>query len=452
MQDTLNKLSEELIELYSKNSDTIRKDSPEILNAYRPKAFDTFKKLGLPTKKNESYKYTNLESYFKGKYTPVLSPEKYSVNLSDIFKCDVPELDTHVVLILNGFYYHLNEFPDLPEGVTISSLSEGARKHPDIFEKHYGKYAETDTESLAALNTLFTQDGVFIHVDKNTVPDKPIQIINLCYSNRNLRVNNRNLIVTEKSAKVKIVVCDHTLTHRGYLTNSVTETYAAENSIVDYTRVQNENSKSTQLSNIFVHQEKNSKVTSNAISLHGGLIRNNVYVTLNGAGCDNHTAGLFLCDDHQHIASYTEIRHLKPHCTSNQLFKGILDDEATGAFNGKIYVAKDAQKTMAYQRNNNILLSKNARMNSKPQLEIYADDVKCSHGATAGQLDNEAMFYIQTRGIGKHEARLLLMYAFANEIIEHITIDPLKERITDLVEKRLRGELSRCNNCNVKCG
>ncbi|MBN2349433.1 MAG: Fe-S cluster assembly protein SufD [Bacteroidales bacterium] len=449
--NTLSELSHQLVDLFTENSELIEKESTDYMNSFRTKALEDFNKFGLPTKKQEAYRYTNLETYFKGEYFPVLSPENFSLNLTDIFKCDIPELDTYVVLVLNGFYYNKNIYHYLPEEVTITGLAQASKNQNGVFNKHYGKYADTSLDGLAALNTLFAQDGVYIHIPKGVELEKPIQIINICYSFKNLRITHRNLIVAEDNSKVNVVVCDHTLCDKSYLSNSVTEIYAGENSYIAYNKIQNENIKSTQLSNTFIHQEANSHVTSNTISLHGGLIRNNVYVTLNAPGCENNTYGLFFADDHQHIANYAEIRHMQPHCHSDQLFKGILDDEATGTFNGKIYVAKDAQKTEAYQRNNNILLSKTAKMNSKPQLEIYADDVKCSHGATMGQLDNDALFYLRTRGINEKEARHLLMYAFANEVISITNVPHLKERIIELVDKRLRGELSRCNNCTIGC-
>ncbi len=446
---TIPDLTQEYVSLYKENADHINKVSADFVNHFREKALIDFTTQGIPSRKNEAYKYTNLETYFKGDYTSVFDPENYRINLRSIFNCDIPELDTHVVLILNGFYYSNNVFEGLPEGVIISGFSDASKKYYDLVNRHYSKYADTKVDSLAALNTMFVQDGVFIYVPKGVKLDKPIQIINIGYSKFNQRINQRNLIVVEDNAEANFVVCDHTLCDQHYLSNSVTELYAGKNAFVDYTKIQNENNGSTQLSNTFINQESGSQVTSNTISLHGGLIRNNVYVKLNGQGCENNTYGLFLCDDHQHIATYTDIVHAQPHCNSNQLFKGILDDDATGAFNGKIYVAKDAQKTLAYQRNNNILLSGQAKMNSKPHLEIYADDVKCSHGATVGQLDNEAMFYLRTRGIDMKEAKHLLMYAFANEIIGKINVVPLKERIIDLVDKRLRRELTRCNNCNI---
>jgi Fe-S cluster assembly protein SufD len=255
-----------------------------------------------------------------------------------------------------------------------------------------------------------------------------------------------------ESAQAAFVICDHTVSNHSFLTNSLTEIYAGDNSSINYDWLQNENGQSTHINNLFIHQEQNSRFASSIVSLHGGLIRNNFNVVLAGENASTDLNGLFLCDDKQHVANHLLLDHASPHCTSNQLFKGILDDDATGSFNGKILVRKDAQKTQAYQKNNNILLSATARMNTKPHLEIYADDVKCSHGATVGQLDNEALFYIRSRGISEPEARHLLMYAFANDIVGKISLPLLKERIIDLVDKRLRGELSRCNECMVNCG
>lgn len=442
-------LQEEFTQLYAENADRISEGTGDLLNRYREQAFDDFKKLGIPTKKTEDYRYTDLLSYLKGDYSYEMAPAKFSVELEDLFRCDIPELNTHIILVLNGFYYEKNQPANLPEGVIISSLAKASIDHPEIVNKHYAQYADTSLDSLAALNTLFAQDGIFIYLPKNTVLDKPIQIINVGFSLLNLRITRRNLIVADEGAQASILVCDHTLCRRSFITNSLTEIYAGENAQLDYVRMQNENSSSSQISNTFIHQETNSKFTSNTISLHGGLIRNNVFARLNGEGATNNTYGIFFGDDNQHVGSFTNIHHAKPNCISDQLFKGILDDKATGAFNGKILVDKYAVKTLAYQRNNNILLSKTAKMNTKPQLEIYNDDVKCSHGATTGQLDTNALFYLRSRGIAYEEARHLLMYAFADEVISKISLEPLRERMNSMVEKRLRGELSRCENCTV---
>jgi Fe-S cluster assembly protein SufD len=442
-------LQEELTNLYTVNHDRISEDTSEFVNHYREQAFEDFKRLGIPTRKTEAYRYTDLMSYLKGDYSYEIDPARLSVNLEELFRCDIPELDTHIVLILNGFYYRQNNPGILPEGVIISSFAEASIKHPEIVNKHYGRYAEASLDSLAALNTLFAQDGFFIYIPQDVVLDKPIQIINIGYSVKNLRLTRRNLIVAEKGSSSSILVCDHTLCAKSFITNSLTEIYTGENATIDYVKLQNENSLSSQVSNTFVYQEAKSNFSSNTVSLHGGLIRNNLFVKLNGDGALNNAYGIFFCDDNQHIATYTHIHHVKPNCQSNQLFKGIIDGIATGSFNGKILVDKYAVKTQAYQRSNNILLSKTSRMNSKPHLEIYNDDVKCTHGATIGQLDTDALFYLRSRGIGYTEARQLLMYAFANEVIGKINLVPLRERMIQLFEKRLRGELTHCENCNI---
>jgi Fe-S cluster assembly protein SufD len=442
----------DLISLFRQNTGTLESGSGQILNKYREQAFHDFDRLGIPTTSNEAYRYTPIDKYLKGNFDLELVSNPLKVDLNDVFSCDVPELDTYVVLVLNGFFYQDNGKDGLPEGVVVCSLNEASSRFPNIFQAHYSKYADTASDGLVALNTLFAIDGVFVYIPRGVVVEKPIQVINLSLSFKNLRITRRNLIVAEENSAADIVVCDHTLCRQGFLANTLTEIYAAENARINYNRLQNENSLSTQINNLFVCQQSGSHFTSNCISLHGGLIRNNFYATLNGPYCNCNLHGLFLCDDRQHVANYILVNHASPYCTSNQLFKGILDDEATGAFNGKILVQPGAQKTQAYQKNNNMLLSSTSRMNTKPHLEIYADDVKCSHGATVGQLDSEALFYLRSRGIGAKEARHLLMYAFADEIVSKISVPILKERIIDLVDKRLRGELSKCSDCSIHCG
>jgi Fe-S cluster assembly protein SufD len=445
-------LKEELLKLYQENKIHIDAIVGEGIKSLRDKALGDFENLGIPTRKVEAYRYTNIEPVFAGDFVSEFSADLFKIDLQEIFKCEIPELDTHVVLVLNGFYYYDNKISGLPEGVIITSLAQASVLYPEIFNAHYGKYARTSEDSLSALNTFFAQDGVYIYIPEHIKIDKPIQIINLCFSFKNLRITRRNLIIAEKNSELQVIVCDHTLCRKNYLTNSLTEVFAGKESKIEYSKIQNENNQSAQLSNTYIHQKEESQVTSNIISLHGGFIRNNIFINLFGERAQNHTCGLFIGDNNQHISNYTHVNHAKPNCLSNQLFKGILNENATGAFNGKIYVSKDAQKTIAYQKNNNILLSPSAKMNSKPQLEIYADDVKCSHGATVGQLDNDALFYLRSRGIREKEARFLLMYAFANDVVSNIGTKHLKDRILELVDKRLRGELSKCNDCEIHCG
>jgi len=445
-------INKELKNLYLDNIDEIKSGSTQEINALRKKSITDFEKLGVPTQKNEDYKYTVLSPSFNKKYDYQFQPSKINLDVDSIFSCDVPDLNTDVAILLNG-WYHSDKKPlsELENGVIIGSLAEAARTYPELFKKHYGKYATTDKDGLIALNTAFAQDGLFIHIPKGVVLEKPIQIINILLEEKDLMVQHRNLFILEEGSEAKIVVCDHTLSTNNFLTNSVTEIYAGRNSNLDFVRMQNEHNNSTQITSTFISQMANSNVTSNFISLHGGIIRNNTEVKLEEEGCENNIYGLYLTDKKQHIANHTVVEHNSPNCLSRQKFKGVLDDNAIGAFNGKILVNRDAQKTIAFQTNNNILLTDSAKIFTKPQLVIYADDVKCSHGATVGSLNEEAMFYLRSRGIGQKESRLLLMYAFTDEVISEINIPSLRDRVQDLVDKRLRGDLSRCESCSVQC-
>ena len=439
-------------DLYKDNLNQLQLGTSDFVNRIREEALNNFETLGIPDKKVENYKYTSLEPFFKKAFSYHFNPQNIEFSLEDIFKCDVPELDTNVIILLNGFYHEkFNSKKEIPEGVIISSFQKASVEYPQIIEKHFAKYAGYNSDGLVALNTAFVKDGIFIYIPKNVIIEKPVQIINILLSQEEILVQHRNLFVLEENSRANFVICDHTLSPHTYLTNSVTEIYTGSNSIFDITRMQNEHNGSTQVTNTFIHQMGNSKVTSNTITLHGGLVRNNLHVNLNGQGAENESYGLYLLDHGQHVDNYVNINHLAPNCTSNQLYKGVLDDFSTGAFNGRIYVKKDAQKTLAYQTNRNLLLTDDAKIHSKPQLEIYADDVKCSHGATVGQLDEEAVFYMRSRGVNIKEAKMLMMNAFTNEITSVIKIEALRERIEGLVDRRLRGEFARCHNCALHC-
>ena len=443
---------EEFINLYLDNLDLITENSAEVLNHARQEAIENFKLLGFPGSKNEKYKYLKVEPLFRSDFEKYFAPKTINFNIDDIFRCDIPSLDTHLALTLNGFYLNNpNRLVEIEHGVIIGSLAEAAKKYPNVVSKYYNTLANNDEDGLVALNTAFAQDGVFIYIPKGVVLDKPIQIINLLMSDENQLVQYRNLIVADENSQANIVICDHTLSPSQFLSNVVTEIFTNPGANIDFVAMQNQHNDSIQFSHLFGNQERNSVLSTNSVSLHGGVIRNNIHILLNDEGCENHTYGLALVDRNQHIDMFSFIDHAKPNCTSNELYKAILDDEATGAFNGKILVRKDAQKTQAFQSNNNLLLTADARMNTKPQLEIYADDVKCSHGATVGQLDMDAKFYMQSRGIGEREAKLLLMFGFAHDVVGKINIEPLRVRIDELVNKRLRGELSRCHNCPMNC-
>jgi Fe-S cluster assembly protein SufD len=453
--ETLEALStkDKYLELFRQNRGLIGADDPSFLEELREKAIRTFEQTGFPLKKQEDYRYTNLEPVFDGELSFVFSPRNIRFDGEDLFRCDVPMLDSQVLTVLNGFFYNPGgpSLFELDNGVIYGSLKEALVRHPELVAAYLGRNATLEKEAFVSLNTAFSQDGIFLYVPEGKSPEKPIQIIHLLLSDTNQMVHHRNLFVLEKNASAQVIICDHTLSPHMFLTNSVTEAHAGENADLDILRLQNEHNNSCQVTNTWISQDRNSRCQHATITLHGGMVRNNFQVKMQGEGAELNALGLFLIDKNQHVDSHTVIEHVSPHCSSTQHYKGVLDDFATGAFNGKIHVYPDAQKTEAYQANNNILLTDTAEINTKPQLEIYADDVKCSHGATVGQLDEDALFYLQSRGIPRDEARLMLMDAFAHEVISRIKQPSLQERITDLVGKRLRGQLSRCNNCVLRC-
>lgn len=438
--------------LYTESQGTFLKDSPEIFNRYRGSAFAEFQKLGIPDRKNEAYRYTNLESFLGYNYEEYFSPVPADFREAEKFHCEVEDLDVWNMVLLNGFFPHGEKgLMMLPGGIWVGSMRAAVTQFPSLVEKHYNKYVENASDGLVPLNTALASDGLFIYAPKNTVYTKPIQIVNLLHSDKDIFVQDRNLVVVEDGAQLSLLVCDHAISPQHFLTNTITEVYTGRNARFDIIRVQNQHNNSGKITHTYIHQERDSYASSNNITLHGGLVRNATWHHLAGENAETHSYGLFLADKHQHIGNFVKVDHIAPNCNSTQLFKGVLDDNATGAFNGRIMVHREAQGTNAYQSNNNIILSENAHMDTKPQLEIFADDVKCSHGATVGQLDENALFYLRSRGIDEREARLMLMFGFAHEVIQNIPIEALRERIDNLVLKRLRGELSRCASCAIQC-
>ena len=320
----------------------------------------------------------------------------------------------------------------MPEGVIFGSLKEVARQHPELVKKYYGKLADTSKDGVTAFNTTFAQDGVIFYVPKNVVVEKPIQLVNILRADVNFMVNRRVLIILEDGAQARLLICDHAMDNVNFLATQVIEVFAGENTVFDLYEL-----------------EANSNVLLNGMTLHNGTTRNTTEVLLAGEGAEINLCGMAIADKNQHIDNNTSIDHAVPNCTSNELFKYVLDDQSIGAFAGLVLVRPDAQHTNSQQTNRNLCATRDARMYTQPQLEIYADDVKCSHGATVGQLDENALFYMRSRGINEKEARLLLMFAFVNEVIDTIRLDALKDRLHLLVEKRFRGELNRCQGCAI---
>jgi Fe-S cluster assembly protein SufD len=443
-------LKENIIQTFRDNKAFLEKTVFQ--KGLRDKAIADFEKLGFPHTKLEEWRFTNLSEYLKHDYSTIMENAEKNVDVEKFFRCEVRDLDTYTAVLLNGWFIYKNApITTLPNGTIIGSLSHALKEFPEIVQKHFASYADTENSAFDALNTAFAQDGIFIYVPDNVVVDKPIQIINILNKQESVFIHPRNLVIVGKGSKLTLVHCDDIFSNVPTFTNSLTEIFVDENATVDHYKMQNNNNHSAMIATTYFHQENNSNVSSNTISLNGGLIRNNLNIAINGEGCDSHLYGIYLVDKEQLVDNHTFVDHIKPNSTSHELFKGVIDNKAKGVFSGKVLVRKDAQKTNAFQTNRNILLTDEATINTKPHLEIYADDVKCSHGATVGQLDPEAMFYMRSRGIGEESARMLLMYAFADEVITKISIDALREKICSMVNKRLKGELSICDQCVLHC-
>ena len=443
-------MKNQYIELYDECRGMICSHSAEVMNAVRDEAYENFKGQGFPTKKVERYKYTDIEKLFEPNYGLNLNRLDIPVNPYDAFRCDVPNLSTSLYFVVNdAFYKKIEPKALLPEGVIVDSLKNQAEKNPDLIAKYYSKLAKTGEDAVTALNTMLAQDGLVVYVPRNVVVDRAVQVINILRSDVDLMVNRRVLIVVEEGAEVKLLFCDHAADNSNFLATQVIEAYVGRNASLDLYCLEETHAKNVRVSNLYIDQEADSRVNHNVITLHNGVTRNRVDLSLSGEGSECVLNGCVIADKEQHVDNNTVIDHKVAHCTSSQLYKYVLDEKATGAFAGRVLVRHGAQKTSSEMRNQNICATREARMFTQPMLEIYADDVKCSHGSTVGQLNDAAMFYMQQRGISQKEAKLLLEFAFVNEVIDTIKLEPLRDRLHHLVEKRFRGELSKCEGCKL---
>ena len=428
----------------------IREHSTDVMNAVRDEAFENFKTLGIPTKKLERYKYTDMTKLFEPNYGVNLKRLDIPVNPYDVFRCDVPNLSTSLYFIVNDtFYTKTTPKAQLPDGVRIGSLKAEAEKNPELIAKYYARLANTSDDGITALNTMLAQDGLLVYVPKNVRVERAVQVINILRSDVDLMINRRVLIIVEEGAEIKLLFCDHAADDRNFLTTQVIEAYVGRNASLDLYCMEETHEKNVRVSNLYIDQEADSRVNHNIITLHNGVTRNRTDLTLSGEGAECVLNGCAIADKNQVVDNNTLIDHKVPHCDSKELYKYVLDGKATGAFAGRILVRKGAQKTTSEERNQNICATREARMFTQPMLEIYADDVKCSHGSTVGQLNDAAMFYMRQRGISEKEAKLLLEFAFINEVIDTMKLEPLRDRLHHLVEKRFRGELSKCEGCKL---
>jgi Fe-S cluster assembly protein SufD len=438
------------IDLYQECEQMIKSHSAAPLNAVRDEAFADFRRLGFPSRKVERYKYTDMQALFEPNYGLNLNRLDIPVNPYDAFRCDVPNLSTSLYFVVNdSFYTKMLPKSHLPEGIIIDSLSAAAAKNPDFIAKYYAKIAKTDEDAVTALNTMLAQDGLLVYVPKNVKTDRAIQVINILRSDVDLMVNRRVLIILEEGAEAKFLFCDHAADDRNFLATQVIEAYVGDNASLDLYCLEETHYKNTRVSNVYIEQQANSRVNHAVITLHNGITRNRADLVFKGEGAECNLSGCVIADKSQHVDNNTLIDHQVGHCTSHELYKYVLDDKSTGAFAGRVLVRHGAQKTSSDEVNQNLCVTKEARMYTQPMLEIYADDVKCSHGSTVGQLNDAALFYMQQRGINVKEAKLLLEFAFINEVIDHIELEPLRDRLHHLVEKRFRGELNKCEGCKL---
>jgi len=402
----------------------------------RSEAIKTFETKGFPNKKNEDWKYTSLNKVLKEDYS-VFSKQENALEYSDVKKYFIHDIDSYKIIFIDGKYSsHLSETTHDGMDVCLMSAALSKPKYRLVIENYFNQVAKDD--SLAALNTAFSQEGAYINIPKNKLVEKPIQIIHFSTGNEAaLMLQPRNLIVVGENSHVQIIERHQSLTSNPILTNSVTEVFANKRAIIDYYKVQNDEQSASLIDNTYINQKQQSHVSVHTFSFGGKLTRNNLSFFQNGEHIDSTLKGVTIIGDKQHVDHNTLVHHIKPNCESHQDYKGIFGDNSVGVFNGKVVVEKEAQKTNAFQANNNILVSDKSSINTKPQLEIFADDVKCSHGCTIGQLDESAMFYLRSRGIPEKEAKALLMYAFANNVLESVKIPELKKRINKLIANKL---------------
>ena len=412
-------------------------DVDHFVHDIRSEAIKNFENTGFPDKKQEAWKYTSLKSLLKKDFS-IFPKEVNAIEYRDVKKFFLHEIDTYKIVFIDGIYSSfLSETTH--DGVDICLMSSALTKpmYKPVIDLYFNKIAQKD-ESLTTLNTAFCREGAYIYIPKNKAPKKTVEILHFATGNEaNLMLQPRNLIIVEENAELQVIERHQSLSSNAVLTNAVTEIYAAKHANIDYYKVQNNVKSASLIDNTYISQKDTSTVKVHTFSFGGQLTRNNLNFYQDGQHVNSTMKGVSILSENQHVDHHTLVHHRQPNCESHQDYKGIYGEKSTGVFNGKIIVDKIAQKTNAFQQNNNILISDKATINTKPQLEIFADDVKCSHGCTIGQLDDEALFYLRSRGIPKKEAAALLMYAFANNVLESVRIPELKTRINKLIANKL---------------
>ena len=432
----IKEIKKRYLKSYELFENSLNGDRISSIGNLRKEAFGKFSELSFPTTKDEEWKYTSIAPLLEHNFVPSLN--KKTLPKEEIKKFLFEDLESNVVVVVNGIYSEdLTSLRSIPKGVEIKSIAKAISSDSPLVKQHLGKYADFTTHIFTSLSTAFTKDGVLIHLPEGKVVEQPIHILFITDSGKEkLLVQPRNLFVAGKNSQVTIIEHFVNINSGIYFTNTVTEIVVGENAIVDHLRLQEESKSAFHISRMEVDQERTSNFSSHFISLGASLSRNEFNSRFNDEGGECMLNGLFLTEGNQLFDVHTLIDHAKPHCNSHEHYKGILNDVSRGVFNGKVIVRQDAQKTNAFQENNNIILSKEALVNTKPQLEIFADDVKCSHGATIGQLDKDAMFYLKSRGIGEETARTILIHAFASDVIRSVKVNAVRNYIEEILNSK----------------
>lgn len=441
------------LELYRDNKEFLNSKSAELLNSYRDKAYAILESDGLPKHGSEHYAVTNLEEVLAPNYGINIGRVKIAVDPVASFHCEVPNLSTSLFFLINDAFAMSNRAKDtLPAGVVVESLAKAAVEHKELVEPYYAGVADI-SNPLVALNTLLAQDGVFVYIPKGVKVEKPIQLVNILQNTMSLMAIRRILIVAEENSQAELLICDHTQNDAvDFLSLQTIEVVLKDGAKLSVYDLEESTEKTHRLSVLYSQQAENSDLLVDGITLYNGTTRNEYYCNLAGENVKLELLGMGIEDKSRKLDTYSHISHPKPNSLSNELFKYVADDEAVCGFEGRIYVAEGAHGTNSYQANRNILGNSNARIFSKPQLEIYNDDVKCSHGSAIGQLDETQIFYMRTRGIDLQQAKLLLKQAFMSDVIEGVRLPMLKDRIRMLVERRFLGDkTSGCSTCASGC-
>lgn len=443
---------QQYIDLFRDNRTVIEAGSAPVLNCLRDEAAESLRSHDLPLKGTEGYERTDVNGMFAPDYGLNIMRLNLPADIAEAWKCDVPNISTLFAVVANDSFIPSSGLETrLPEGVIFTSLRQAALSWPDLVGKYYGTVAPVDNAAVA-LNTMLVQDGVFIYIPRGLRLPRPLQLVNIFSAPASMMALRRVLIVMEEDSEAQILVCDHTQdTANSYLSSEVVEIHLSPKARLDYYCIEESSEATTRHSQMFVNQGDESSFLTNISTLTCGNTRNSFTINVNGQRCETRLAGMAIATGRMHIDNSVQLRHLAPKCYSNQLFKYVADDNATGAFQGLIYVSPEAPFTDAYQTCRSVLASPDARMHAKPQLEIYNDEVKCSHGSTTGQLDAKALFYMRTRGIPENQARTMLMQAFMADVIDTVKMEGLHDRLRHLVEKRFAGDNSLCGECRANC-